>query len=201
MSTVLRGWRVFMPVVVGNAVVQAATTVPFLTPGEGLGFVALAVVSAAALVVGAVLIVAAAAAVAGVAGVSGSRVRMPRRLWLAASVSVVLVGTAAVTLYPLVPVVLTLAFIVLPGLARGELSSGFVAFVSHPGRAVLLTVLTLLTVALLWVGALLLGFFITGAVSAALTWLAFGAAAVELAKAWAAMAERASPPTSPLTAE
>jgi|GEM_PF-3134634 len=89
---------------------------------------------------------------------------------------------------PALPVALTLAFIVLPGTARGEALAGFRAFAQAPARSIGLTVLTLVTTVLLWVAALLLGFLITGVASAALAWLAFGTAAVVLTSGWTALA-------------
>lgn len=180
-----RGWRVFVPVVIGNAAVQAATTAPFLTPAPTVWFILLAVVSAAALIAGAALIVAQADA-----GAKRTRLRVPGRVWAAASVCVVVVGTSALVALPLVPLALTLAFVVLPGVAKGDAWAGFRAFARSPLRAVGLAFVTLATVVVLWVGALLLGFLITGVVSAALTWLLFGAAATVLACAWT----RLSPP-------
>ncbi|MGU3647071.1 hypothetical protein ACLBXX_19105 [Microbacterium sp. C23T] len=181
----VRGWRIFVPVVIGNALVQALTTAPFLTPAMDAGFVLLAVASAAALVASTALIVAHARA-----AVEPTRVRLTWRLVVAASVTVIVVGVVAVVALPAMPVALALAFVVLPGVARGGVLSGFRVFGVAPGRAIALTLVTLVAIVLLWVGALLLGFLITGPVSAALVWVAFGAVAVVLTAAWTALGRR-----------
>lgn len=171
-----RGWRVFVPVVILNALVQAATVLPFLTPGSDLVFVLLALASAVALVISAVLTAAQA--------VRDSRLHLPWSLWVAASLAVIAIGASALLSLPLILVTLTLAFIVLPGVAAGRPWAGLRAFGSAPLRAIGMTILTVLILIALWIVALLLGFLITGAVSAGLTWLLFGAAGVWLACAW-----------------
>ena len=180
-----RGWRVFVPVVLVNAAVQALTTVPFLTPAADLWFLLLALGSAVALVVSAALVFAAAHAAS-----DGTHLRLTWRLVVAASLTVLAVGAVAVVALPVTPVALTLAFVVLPGVARGQVFAGFRAFGAAPGRAIALTLATLMAIVLLWVGALLLGFLITGPLSAGLVWVGFGAAAVVLAAAWTALGQR-----------
>ncbi len=177
-----RGWRVFVPVVILNALVQAATVFPFLTPSGSLAFVLLALASAAALVVSAVLVSAQTA--------RRDRLRPGGMLWLAASAAVLVIGASALLSLPLILVTLTLAFIVLPGVAVGRPGAGLRAFGAAPLRAIGLTILTVLVLIVLWVGALLLGFLVTGALSAALTWLLFGVAGVWIACAWAALMTR-----------
>ncbi len=105
----------------------------------------------------------------------------------------VLSGVAAVTYAPLVVAVLTVALIMVPSRAlSGHWSAGFRVFTTSPWRAVLLTLLSIVVIGALWVGALLSGFFITGWQSSALTWLGFGVAAVLLVCAWTALQARPS---------
>jgi hypothetical protein len=185
---VVRGWRVFVPVVIVNAVVQAATTAPFATPAFAAVFVALAAASFVALVVSFVLVVAQAQD-----GAEGLRFRAPSwRQWTAGLVAVLVIGASAVASPPLVLLTVTLALIVLPairaqGAAGRGVFTGFRTFARRPGRAVALTVITLVVLAVLWLGALLSGFFITGVASAALTWLVFGCVGVLLVCAWTAL--------------
>lgn len=186
-GSVGRGWRVFVPVVVGNAIAQALTTAPFLTPAVDVGFLLVALASVVALVASAALIVAGAHAAA-----NGTRWRLSGRLVLAASVAVIVVGLVAVVSLPATPVAILLAFAMLPGVARGESFAAFRAFATAPAHAIVLTLVTLLTIVVLCVGALLLGFFLTGWASAALTWLAFGAFAVVLTCAWTVLVRRGS---------
>ncbi|CAN5146973.1 hypothetical protein BH09ACT6_BH09ACT6_24060 [soil metagenome] len=187
---IVRGWRTHVPVVIGNAVVQAATTAPFATPAFSAGFVALAVVSLVSLVVSVVLEAAQAAASA-----EGTRYRPPSaRLWAAGAVAVVVIAASAVVFAPLLVVTTTAALVVLPSIAGGTRGirgtagfSGFRTFAHTPVRAIGLTILTIATILVLWLGALISGFFITGAFSAALTWLVFGAVGVVLICAWTSL--------------
>jgi hypothetical protein len=179
-----RGWRTWVPVVIGNAAVQAATTAPFATPAVAAGFLALAVLSLLALVVSVVLVVSQSAASA-----AGVRWRTPSpRLWIAGAAAVLIIGGSAVVLAPLLLLTMTAALIMLPAIASGAGSfAGFRVFAAAPLHAISLTICTVLVLALLWVAALLSGFFLTGALSAALTWLVLGVAGVVLIAAWSAL--------------
>lgn len=180
----VRGWLTWVPVVFANAAVQAATTAPFVTPAGSVVFVALAVVSFLALVASLVLVVAQFAASA-----AGARWRSPSlRLWIAGAVAVLVIGVAAVVLAPLLLLTTTAALIMLPAIAAGAGTfSGFRLFATSPLRAIGLTICTILLIVLLWVVALLSGFFVTGALSAGLTWLVLGLAGVLLVAGWTAL--------------
>ena len=182
-----RGWRTWMPVVIGNAAVQAATTVPFATPAVGAVFLALAVVSLLALVVSVVLVLSQSAASA-----AGVHWRAPsRRLWIAGAAAVLVTGVAAVVLAPLLLLSTTAALIMLPAIAAGAGAfTGFRVFAAFPLHAIGLTIISILALLLLWLGALLSGFFITGALSAALTWLVLGSVGVVLAASWTTLVRR-----------
>ena len=45
-ATLRAGWPVFLPVVVGNAAVQAVLVAPAFTPAFGAGFIVIALISA-----------------------------------------------------------------------------------------------------------------------------------------------------------
>jgi hypothetical protein len=227
-SALFSGWRVYVPVIVGNALVQAATVAPFATPAPTAVFVALTAASFVAFVVSVAFVTAQAAAsstagvpaatgvlaAAGVPAADGSATastpapsaaaasapptdsgeRMPfhrpaLRTWITATVAVLVIALSAVLLPPVLIVIVPVALIVLAG--RGGVLSGFRAFAGHPVRAALLALASIVVVALLWIGALLAGFFITGVASAALTWLVFGCVAVLLLTAWRALNRQA----------
>lgn len=183
-----RGWHVFVPVVLVNALLQAALVFPFLTPAFSPLFVLLALASGASLIASAVFVLAA---------VVGTRVGGSWRLWAAASLSLIFIGAAALLSLALVPFAIVLALIVLPGVAEGSGIAGFRSFRYSPWRSVGLLLLTLVLWAVLWLAALLLGFLITGPVAAALAWLLFGAVGVWLVCAWSALITR-TPHTSPI---
>lgn len=181
-----RGWAVWSAAVVGNAVVQAATVVPFATPSASAGFVLLATASGASLVAALALVVVALRPVT-----AGSRRWVPRwGDWVVSLAVVLAVSLAAIASPWLLPVALLLAAVLLSGAAAGDRSAGFTAVRLAPARAAGLGLLTLAAVGLLWLGALLLGFFITGWPAAGLTWLAFGIVAVPLLSAWTSLARR-----------
>lgn len=169
--------------VLGNAVVQALCVIPGATPSGDSLFLALLAASVASLV-------AAATAVVALLGGSGAR-------WLRALAAVVLalviVGAlAVVSPATLVPALLVAFVLVSPaGTPDATAWSGLRAFAWHPVRAVLLAVLTLVALVVLVVGALLFGFFLTGALGSFATWVVAGALGVMLARAWALLAVRA----------
>lgn len=180
---VVRGWRVFVPVVLINAVLQAATVAPALTPEPGAGFLALAVASFLAF--GAAL---AAVAAAARAAVVGGRMPWPQWWVWAGSALAVLAVTASALLSPIAaPFAAVLALIVVPGIAAGDGLAGLRVFARRPWRAILLAIGSLLAIIALWIGALLLGFFVTGALAAFATWLVCGAVAVVLVCAWTSL--------------
>jgi len=183
-----RGWRIHVPVVVANALVQAATTLPFLTPAASASFILLTLASFAALAAAAALVAAQAAASAG-----SFPFRWPSwTLWMSAAIVVLLVGTGSLISPFVVPVACAVAIIVLTGAAArpSRPFAAFRLFANAPLRAIGLSLLTLVVLGLLWVVALLLGLFVTGALGSGLTWLVFGAVAVVLIAAWTESSRR-----------
>jgi hypothetical protein len=167
-------------VVLANAVVQALCSIPGVTPAVDPPFLALLATSVAALV---------AAATAVVVLVGGPGARRARSL-AAVALALVIVGALAVaSSATLVPSLLVAFVLVSPaGSPDATAWSGLRAFAWHPIRAVLLTVGTLAALAVLVVGALLLGFFVTGWLGSLLTWVVVGAFSAVLARAWARLA-------------
>lgn len=183
--TVGRGWRVFVPAVVGNAVIQAACVAPASTPAVDLGFLVLTLVSFAACAATLALIARAADA-----STNGSRGWWPGwTTWVGASVMTLAIALSSLASPVIVPFVTMVALVLLPGIAARDRHplSGFGVFRPHPVRATLLAVGSLVLVIVAWVVALLLGFFITGPVSAFATWLIFGAVGVILICGWTSL--------------
>lgn len=180
----VRGWRVFAPVVLAQAVVQAllvvADPVPALTPG----FVALVVVSASVAIVALWLMVCAASA-----GVDGT----PRRALSRATRhpemlgSVLAIGVGAVAASALwaglAALVLTLGMIFLAAQADGR-ARPWQTVRGAPWRTALAVLVSIVALLLCWVLAGVLGFFVGGTLAAAGTWLWFGLTATVLSCRW-----------------
>lgn len=180
-----RAWRVLVPVVLVNAVVQAFTVVFGLTPSIDVGFVLLALMSFVALTASLTLVAAAAHAAA-----ATRRFEWPGwSVWGGTALAMLAITAAGLASPLLVPVVAVLVLTVLPGLAARDQSwfAGLRMFRVAPVRASLLAVGSLLAVIVLWIVGLLLGFFVTGWISAIVTWLLFGATAAILVCAWSSI--------------
>ena len=185
-AVLARGWPVFFAVVVGNAAVQALTSLPQATPGPGVVFVLLAAASAIALVLSLAMVVARMR--------SAADAGAPAWRWtdgVVALAAVIVVALAGLVSSWLVTPAIAVVLIVLAGVAVGRGAAGFAAFRRTPGRAILLLLATLAGVGLLWLGALLLGFFVTGWLAAGLASFSFGIAVVLLLCGWTALARRA----------
>jgi hypothetical protein len=188
-----RAWRVLVPVVLVNAAVQAVTVAFGLTPAIEFAFVLLALLSFAALTAS-LAVIAAAAHAAATTTTTTRRFRWPGWwMWAGAALATLAITASGLASPLLVPVVVVLALIVLPGVAARDQSwiAGLRMFRAAPVRASLLAFGSLLVVIVLWIIGLLLGFFVTGAISAFVTWLAFGATAAILVCAWTSISVRA----------
>lgn len=156
-----------VPVVVGNAAVQAALVAGNPAPLPSPVFVLAVVASFVVLVLAVAFTITAP--------------RLPRTRVLLSSTAAVLAVVGFSLLTPLlVPVGVALVLLVLPAAAVGRPLSGFVVFRRGPVRTVLAVIAAMALVVLGWVVALLLGFFVTGVVASALTWLCFGVTGVVL---------------------
>ncbi len=187
---VASGWRVHVPVVAGNAAVQALAVWPAATPAFSTLFVLLAVVSFGAFVVSLALVAAQARASAAATAFAWP----PTGLTVTSAIVVLLaVGVSLLTAF-VVPLVLLAALVALPGAAATPARpfAGFRVFSTAPLRAILLALLTLVVIALLWVVALLLGLFVAGPFGAGFTWLVFGVVGVLLVAGWTGLVARAA---------
>ncbi len=183
-----RSWRVWMPVVVLHAALQALLVAPFITPATSVTFAGLVVAGLAG-------------AVASVALVSAGMhsafrddgMRWPSwGEWLAVLLLVLAVSASAVAAAWLAIPALVVAAIMLPAIfdVAQRRAWGFGLFTRAPLRAILLTLLTITLVSLLWFAAAVLGFFVTGWVGAALTWLLFGLVGTVVLASWFATPRR-----------
>ena len=182
-----RTWRVWVPVVVLNTAVQALLVVPFVTPAASVVFVLLAHASLAGIVVSVALVAAA------FRSAVGDGKRWPSwGEWLAVLLLTVAVSASALVASWLVIPALTVAAIMLPAVfgVPQRTAWGFGLFARAPLRGILLTLMTLALVAVLWFAALMFGFFVTGWVGAALTWLVFGVVGAFIVATWFATPRR-----------
>lgn len=178
------GWRIFVPVILGDAAIQTLLVSADPVPAFDAGFVALTLGSLVTVVVAVWLTTAAAwAAVTG----DARRVALPPAVPAWVLVGVVL-GVALALLQPLaVPVVLVLMGLVLPAAAAGAPAlAGFRAIRRAPVRHLVAALSTLVIGTLSWAVALLPAFFLTGVLSVVATWLWFGAASTALLCLWSA---------------
>lgn len=182
-----RTWRVWVPVVALNTVVQALLVVPFATPAASVIFVLLALASLAGVVASVALVAAAFRS-----ALAGSWRWPTWGEWLAVLLLTVAVSASALVASWLVIPALAVAAIMLPAVFGVPLRTawGFGLFARAPLRGILLTLTTLALVALLWFAALMFGFFVTGWVGAALTWLVFGLVGAFILATWFATPRR-----------
>ena len=186
-----RGWKVFVPLIVVVAVIQSATVLANPQPAPELLF-SLLVAASLVVTIGAVAI----ATEAALAGVDGRPIHAPAgRVLLWTSVIVVAVVVVSVLLAVVTPLAIAFALVLLPAVADGRRNPlhGLVVFTRHPGRAIVFALLALLVIALSWVVALLLGFFVTGPLAAGVTWLWFGLVGTLLLCAATSLYRRAQP--------
>lgn len=166
-------WLIMAATVVVGAGVQAATAAPGLGDESSGPFVVAALASFVALVVEGALLAWAAHAV-----VHRSRLgRLPLGLVGWSLVVVLVLSVVSVLVAPAVLLVLVAALCVLPAAAAGERNAlkGFRVFRRTPLRTVLAALAVVLLGVLSWLVALVAGFFLTGALGGAVTWVWFGA--------------------------
>jgi hypothetical protein len=182
-----RTWRVWVPVVVLNTAVQALLVVPFVTPAASVVFVPLALASLAGVVASIALV-----AVAFRAALGGGSRWPTWGEWIAVLLLTVAVSASALVASWLVIPALAVAAIMLPAVfgIPQRTAWGFGLFARAPLRGILLTLMTVALVALLWFAALMFGFFVTGWVGAALTWLVFGLVGAFILATWFATPRR-----------
>lgn len=182
-----RTWRLWVPVVVVNTALQALLVAPFVTPAASVAFVALVVAALAGVVASVALVAAAFRSALGCGG------RWPTwGEWLAVLLLTVAVSASSLVAAWLVIPALAVAAIMLPAVfgVPQRTAWGFGLFARAPLRGILLTLVTLALAAVLWFAALMFGFFVTGWVGAALTWLVFGLVGVLVLASWFATPRR-----------
>lgn len=186
-----REWRVLIPLTVVVAVIQSATVLGDPEPAPDWIF-ALLVTASLVTTIAAVAI----ASETSLAGVDGRPVRAPGGgLVLWSAVIVLGVAVVAVLLAVVTSLAIVLALVLLPAVADGQRNPlhGLVVFTRRPVRAVVFVLVALLVIALSWVVALLLGFFVTGPLAAGVTWLWFGLVGTLLLCAATSLYRRAQP--------
>jgi hypothetical protein len=225
------GWRVFVPVVLLNAGVQAALVTSDPVPATSWAFGLLVAASAAAVLV-TVWLVSRAALVAcdegarrrstqqertGTTSRRRSRssraipagadghprksllLRRPRGLAWVAGIGVLTIAVAVLAWWA-TPVALIIGAFVLPPAVDGvrhPVGGGVRTVRRHPGRAAVIAVGVLALAVVTWVIELLLGFFVTGMLAAALTWVWLGVVLV-LVMCWScSLYRRATPADGP----
>ncbi|QWT22974.1 hypothetical protein KPL76_09295 [Subtercola sp. PAMC28395] len=176
-------WMLVVLLIVANAAVQALLVDGDPIPGVSWWFVVLVLASFAAVTVTVWL---GCALLEPLPGVRTDR--RPARLrllaWSTGAVVVAAIGGVIVPALALLPALL--AAFVLPPVAAGEkapVRQAASVFRRHPVRAVITVIGGVVLLVLSWLAALLLGFFITGWLAAAVTWVCFGFAGALLVSA------------------
>lgn len=179
-----RGWRVFVPTVIGAAAAQAGLVALPLSAATVVASFALCAIALA-------LVVAEARS-----AVTRAPFRWPRVSGYAAATLVGAAVVAAALLGPvaaLVATVVALPVVTVTAAGGGALVAVITPFRRHPIIAVVALLASAVAIAIAGIAALLLGFFITGAAGAAATWLVFGVIAVVLVLGWTVLHVRSSP--------
>ncbi|PAY22550.1 hypothetical protein CEY15_12625 [Dietzia natronolimnaea] len=178
-----------LPVVIVNALLQALLVVDDPTPEGAWGFALRVGASGLAMILALWLILGASAAAVD----ADARFSVPPMTVLIGATAAVVLGGLAGVVSPILPVVVAVAAVPLLASLASRPSPGVLRTVTcTPGRALLGFFWVALLFIVNWVIALLLGFFIGGPVSAALSWVVFGFSASILATHWAVLHRRAA---------
>jgi len=184
-----RAWLVLLAAVVVGALLQGASAIPGLGTAAAGWFAAQVVASVVVLVAEVAVLAWAARAIA----LRSALGRLTATLVAWSAIVVVVTAAVAVVLPFAVPLVLVVAICLLVEAAAGGRNAlrGLRVFRRTPLRAVLSALVVVVAAALSWVVALVAGFFLTGALGGAVTWLWFGAVAGLLLVRWTRLAVRA----------
>lgn len=162
-----RAYRMFVPIIVGSAVLQTALLAADPVPEARWSFAALVVCSLLGVIAAMWLTVH--VAVGGL---------QHWRAGLAWSAGIVVLSAVAGLFAPwATPIVVLLGLIVLPAAAAGAsnpVAAGFAPLRRSPIRCVAMIFGALVAVGVTWIVALVLGFFVTGLIAAFATWLWIG---------------------------
>lgn len=190
-SNMAAAWRVAIPVVLLNAVIQSLLLVVDPSPPLTWWIWPLALVSFAAivgtlaLVLGALLLGARGdCSWSAAASVTRSRL-LPLLLYAAALIILTTIGLALWVLPGLVVLALTpyLLIAVMAG-ETNPIMSNLRAIRARVGRWILLLVVTGILGGALWVGSALVAFFVPGTIGTFLTWLVIGLVGTALVQMW-----------------
>lgn len=174
-----------------GAGLQAVLVIGDPEPLAGVGF-ALLVVTSWLVLTASVIVVAGAA----LSAVDRGPLRVPGSLIVWSAVLVLVTVGAALIAAPLVLVAVLLGLVLLPPAADGNAQpfrTGFAVFRHGALRTVGALVVATLLLLLSWAIAFALGFFVTGVLASAITWLWFGIVGVVLLCWFSARYRRATP--------
>ena len=202
-----RAWAVVIPVIVVNAVLQAAIIALGVVPGLSLGFIALSALSYVLLVLSFVVVtLALLRAIDGsLHGATGARAVLaaaPHRLgpalaWSLALVVLVIVGLALYVVPGLVVLALFPYLLIAVVDHRGNpLAVNFTTIGKRFGRWLLTIVIMGIGCAVIWFLSTANGFFIAGPLGSLIAWLAFGLIASWFTAAWALVYRAVNPATT-----
>jgi hypothetical protein len=197
-----RGWRIVLPVVVINAVVQGVLLLPGGLPYLTAGFILTAVASFVVLAASFTLVSASMLqAVEGAVSTHSTLAALRTRIWpvLAWSLGLVAVVTVGLALY-VIPGLVVLAvtpylLIAVVDRARNPLATNFRVLRARWGRWLVTIAIVAFICLLMWLLSALDGFFVTGSGGAIIGWLGIGLVSSWLICAWTLVYRSVVPPT------
>lgn len=198
-----RGWRIVIPAIVANALIQGLLLLPGALPYLTVGFVVTSLISFVVLVFSFALVAASMLqAVEGLVSMREVLLVVRGRAWplLAWSLALVAVTVLGLSLYVL-PGLLVLAITpyvllaVLDG-AGNPLATNFRVLRARWGRWLITILVVAVVCFVLWLLSALNGFFVTGAGGAIFGWLGIGLVSSWLTCAWALVYRSVYPSSS-----
>lgn len=195
-----RAWRVLLPVVIVNALLQGLLLLPGVLPYLSLAFVIVALLSFVVLVasfgvIAAAMLQAVEGPVSARAALSTLRARaLPLLAWSLGLALVAVIGFALYVVPGFIILALTpyLLLAVVDG-KRNPLAVNFRTIGARWGRWLVTVVVIGVICFALWFLAALNGFFVTGAPGAIIAWLALGLVAAWFTCAWALIYRSVNP--------
>jgi hypothetical protein len=200
LARIWRGWRVVVPVVIINALLQGVLLLPGVLPYLSLAFVAVAVLSLIVLIgsfglIAAAMLQAVEGPVSTSAALATLRTRaLPLLAWSIGLALVAVVGFALFVVPGFLVLALTpyLLLAVIDG-ERNPVAINFRTIAARWGRW-LITVLIMGALCFgLWLLSAVDGFFVTGAPGAMIAWLALGLVSAWFTCAWALVYRSVNP--------
>lgn len=189
-----RGWRVVVPVILVNALLQTALISPGIHPEISLEFIALALISYAALVFSFVLVVQELLRVISddsrtglLASVTNaSRRFLPVLLWSLACTALFSVGLALYVL-PGLALIALIPFLLIAAVdsQRNPVKVNFQVMTRRFWRWLLTVLIIGILCGVLWLLATVNAFFIAGPLGAFIAWVAYGLIAAWFTAVWA----------------